>query len=317
LHFDSAKVPGKWEAIRRLSRVYTAEKAPAATAAQARHWGLLWPQHLDATKPLVVLVHGLDADRFDCMPIGELLQQAGHQVAYFSYPGDQPIADSAARLGRDLSATRAKFPQMSIDLVTHSMGGLVARDYLEGPDYAGGVRHLIMVAPPNRGSSWARLRVLLSVQENYHLRQNDPNWHWTWLVTEGLGDAGTDLLPGSDFLRQLNDRPRSPGVAYTIIAGNKSGVDRVKGNFAQSLSNCIPVRTRGWWGFRNCFTGLQHSADRLHAQTCDSDGPVSLDSTRLAGVSDYVVLPADHVSLYLPVEGRPPAAWAVIRDRLK
>ena len=227
LHFAGDESISKVEAIRRITRVFAAEQAPAATAAQARNWGLLWPTQIDATKPLVILIHGLDSDRSDCVPIGDLLQESGHQVAYFSYPGDQPIADSAAFLGRTLQATHSRFPNMPIDLIAHSMGGLVARDYLEGPDYSGGVHRLIMVAPPNAGSPWARLRVLLSVQENYYLRRQDPNWNWTWVITEGMGEAGHDLLPGSKFLRALNSRPRCPGVEYTIIAGNKSSVDRV------------------------------------------------------------------------------------------
>lgn len=316
LRFEGKRVDSTCEAIRLLSRVYAAEKAPHATAAQARNWGLLLPEHLDPGRPLVVLVHGLDSDRSDCVPMGDLLTQAGHQVAFFSYPGDQAISDSASLLRRQLRSLQSKFPQIRIDIVAHSMGGLVARDYLEGPDYAGGVDRLIMVAPPNAGSGWARLRTLLSIQENYSLRRYQPEWNWTWLVTEGLGEAGTDLLPGSDFLKQLNSRPRRSGVQYTIIAGNKSSVDRVQGKLAESASQCIPSFSRNWWGVRSCYSKLQSAADRCATETGDSDGPVSLSATRLAGVSDYVVVPADHVSLYMPVGGNPPAAWAVVRDRL-
>lgn len=304
------------EAIRRLSRVYTAEKEPHTTAAQARNWGLLLPADVDSGRPLVVLIHGLDADRSDCAPIDQLLQAAGQQVAYFSYPGDQPIADSAASLGRAMRMLRIKYPSLTFDIVAHSMGGLVARDYVEGPDYSGGVDRMILVAPPNHGSGWARLRTLLSIEENLHLRHDDPNWHWTWLVTEGLGEAGTDLLPGSEFLKQLNSRPRRAGVRYTIIAGNRSGVNRAEGNCVQRIASWIPQRSRNWWGLRNCYCSLERHAERLHIQTGDSDGPVALTSTRLAGVSDYIVLPADHISLYLPVDGNPPASWPIIRQRI-
>lgn len=306
----------KAEGIRRLCRVYAAERAPRATAAQARKWGLSMAQPLDPSRPLVVLIHGLDADRSDCMPIGQLLQSAGQQVAYFSYAGDQPIADSAARLSHALSKVHAAHPRLSIDIVAHSMGGLVARQYVEGPDYAGGVDRVILVAPPNHGSSWARLRTVLSIEENLHLRHDDPNWNWTWLVTEGMGEAGTDLLPDSEFLTQLNSRPRRAGVQYTIVAGNRSSVSRVEGNCVQRIANWIPVRTRNIWGFRHCHRRLQRTADHLYVETGDSDGPVSLASAKLAGVNDFVVVPADHVSLYLPVNGNPPAAWPVIQNRI-
>jgi pimeloyl-ACP methyl ester carboxylesterase len=40
-----------------------------------------------------------------------------------------------------------------VNIVTHSMGSLVARDYVQSDDYASDVDNLIMIAPPNRGSS--------------------------------------------------------------------------------------------------------------------------------------------------------------------
>jgi hypothetical protein len=55
----------------------------------------------------------------------------------------------------------------------------------------------------------------------------------------------------------------------------------------------------------------------MRHKTGKSDGPVSVSSTTLAGVDDFVVLPADHAALYYPVDGNKPAAWEVIRDRLK
>jgi pimeloyl-ACP methyl ester carboxylesterase len=307
---------GKLDAVRRLSRVYVAETSPHATAAQARNWGLSVPSAIDPSRPLVVLIHGLDSDRCDCSPLGELIQQSGQQIAYFSYPGDQPIDDSAALLARCLKRVRAAYPGIAIDIVTHSMGGLVARSYVEGPDYAGGVDRLILVAPPNHGSAWARFRSILSIQENLYLRRVDPNWHWTWLITEGLGEAGNELLPGSEFLKKLNAEPRRPGVRYTIVAGNHSSVSRMEGNCVAQVADWFPIRTRHWWGFRSCYSGLSHAARHCRTEADDSDGPVSLASTKLSGVNDYVVLPADHISLYMPTDGNPPVAWPAIHERL-
>ena len=317
LRVEDRPAPAVCDAVRKLARVYAAEKAPHSTAAQARNWGLLLDGIIDRRRPLTVLIHGLDADRSDCIPLGNLLRDAGHQVAYFSYPGEQPIADSAALLRRSLASLRGSYPGIRVDIIAHSMGSLVAREYVEGPGYAGGVDHLIMVAPPNHGSKWAGWRVLLSIEENYHLRRDDPEWRWSWLVTEGLGEAGRDLQPGSPFLKELNNRPRRQGVSYTIIAGSKSGVNRVQSEWLGTASRWIPTAARSWWGVRNCYAGLERKATSLRDRTGSTDGPVSIRSTMLAGVKDVVILPADHVSLYLPVGGRPPAAWAVAKDRLE
>jgi hypothetical protein len=43
---------------------------------------------------------------------------------------------------------------------------------------------------------------------------------------------------------------------------------------------------------------------------------VSVESCRLEGVDDFVIVAADHATLYYPVGDRPPAAWDTIRARL-
>ena len=50
------------------------------------------------------------------------------------------------------------------------------------------------------------------------------------MVTDGLGEAGADLEPHSDFLERLNARPRREGVKYTIIAGNQHPARRMTAN---------------------------------------------------------------------------------------
>jgi pimeloyl-ACP methyl ester carboxylesterase len=309
-------VKGTCNAMRRMTRIIAAERAPIATAAQARRWGLNIPDQINGNLPLVVLVHGLDADQNDCAPLGNLLRASGYQVAYFSYPGDQPIEDSAAMLATSMRILHDHFPNIRVRLVCHSMGGLVARRYVEGPKYAGGVDRLIMVGTPNHGSSWAHFRTALSVQEHYYLRA-DPDWAWTWLITEGMGEAGDDLLPGSDFLKDLNAHPRRDGVKYTIIAGNKSGVDKAEANVVDSVADWMPTRARNWWGFRHCYHGLVSVATHLRDKTSDGDGPVSLKSAKLKGVKDFVVLPADHVTLFIAPPGHEPVALGTIRERLK
>jgi pimeloyl-ACP methyl ester carboxylesterase len=317
LRFAQDEPIDKCNAMRRLARVYFAEKAPHATALQARNWGLSLPAHVETSRPLVLLIHGLGSDRTDCKPMADLLERAGAQVACFGYPADEPIAESAALLARQLRPIRSQYPRMPIDIVAHSMGGLVAREFVEGPTYTGGVRHLVLVGTPNGGSGWGHLSMLLSLHNHALARCYNPDWHWTWMVTEGMGEAGRDLLPGSDFLRQLNSRPRRAGVQYTIVAGNKSTVDRYEASWIEDAADWVPVRARSWWGLRSWHSKLEKKADRLRQATGENDGPVAVTSTRLAGVTDQVVLAADHISLYLPMDGQPPAALPIVLDRLK
>ena len=159
-------------------------------------------------------------------PMAELLSHEGYQVAYFSYPGDQPIDDSAATLAQHLTDLRAQYPALKVDIVAHSMGGLVARDYIETPRYAGGIDRLIMIGTPNAGSTWAKFRFILSLQQHYQLWRADPEWSMSWFLTEGFGEAGRDLAPDSPFLKRMSAPPRRAGVRCTIVAGTQHPASR-------------------------------------------------------------------------------------------
>lgn len=316
LNIDTEKFPDDIRSAERAVRVFTAVAAPEATARQRAYYGLWTPARIDTRRPLVVLVHGLDCDRLNWSPLIELLEEDGRQAALFTYASDQPIADSARELGDKLTELRGRMPGLRYDLLCHSMGGLVARQFVEGDDYTGGVDHLVMLGTPNTGSEWATYRFALELEEHYDLWRREPGWGPSWMITDGLGEAGRDLKPGSKFLTALNARQRRAGVKYTIVAGNQHPARRMTANCLDDTAGWVPRRVAHWWGLRHAKDKLQDVAGRMR-QRGESDGPVSVASCRLAGVDDFVIVPADHVSLYYPiVDGKPPAAWDTIRDRL-
>ena len=72
------------------------------------------------------------------------------------------------------------------------MGGLVARAWVEGDAYVPeSVGKLILIAPPNHGSRWASLRLILEAEEHYHLWRHEPDWSpaqsesWCFLSRKG------------------------------------------------------------------------------------------------------------------------------------
>ena len=316
LRMDPMKLPRSMTTLKRAARVFTAVAAPHATAQQRKLYGLLLPPRVERDKPMVVLVHGLDCNRSNWFPMADLLIGEGYQVAYFTYPSDGPLEESAAMLARELRATRETFPNTPMHIIAHSMGGLVARRYVEGDAYAGGVGTLILIGTPNLGSRWATYRWVLEMEEHYALWRHEKSWSPTWMITDGLGEAGRDLKPTSTFLRALNDRPRRDGVAYTVIAGAQHPFYPMVGNAIGATTKIIPDRASKWWGFRHTEAALNRGAEKMRRKTGSSDGPVSVKRTKLAGVDDFVVLPADHAALYYPCNGDRPAAWETIRDRL-
>lgn len=314
LHFDPDKLPRTINQDRRAIRKFVQTDYPEATARQARQYGLFLPPYPDERRPLIVLVHGLDTGMGVLLPMGGLLQNDGYQVAYFVYPSDQSITESSAYLAAYMIAVHDNFPAMKVDLIAHSMGGLVARSYVEGDRYVGGIDRLFLIGTPNRGSTWAKIAFIQKIQEHYQLWRDDKDWSPSWFATEGLGEAARDLKPGSTFLRRLNARPRRAGVRYTVIAGDQSPVARVESKMLNGIAHSLSGSEV--WGLRHLRSGLENAADRLGQSSSPGDGPVKVSSAKLKGVDDVVLVHADHCALYVQCDGAPPASWPAIRERL-
>ncbi len=73
-------------------------------------------------------------------------------IAYYDWR--QSNAQSAQEYLKPLIQRALKNSDATkVNIVTHSMGSLVARSYVQGNSYASDVDNLIMIAPPNKGSS--------------------------------------------------------------------------------------------------------------------------------------------------------------------
>lgn len=314
MHRESAR-------IRRQMRDFLAAHFPADAARMQALFGLRIhradgepqrPADVRLNGDVVVLVHGLDdAGRLWGALIPPLLE-GGATPAELRYPNDQGIRESAAFLAGKLAALR-EAGAMRIQLVCHSMGGLVAREMLTSPAHYNGdargtdtlppVTHLIMVGTPNHGSEIARLRLAAEARDTIsHALSGDGVVFGT--IWDGTGEAKLDLLPGSDFIRELNARPHPDHVAITIIAGRASPVAKAE---IDALLERLP-NANG-----ELRSSLREVVDGV------GDGCVSIASTRLAGVRDHVVVMGNHLTMLRQVApGFPPVppAVPVILDRL-
>jgi pimeloyl-ACP methyl ester carboxylesterase len=139
----------------------------------------------------LVFVHGLGANRASFFPMQGFLRLLGHQRQYsFNYPTRGSIEAMALhlarRLARDVRGGR-------IDLVCHSLGGLVARYYLQELGGDRRVDRLITLGTPHHGTLAA-----------------------VYLPTAVV----SQLWPESAFLRRLNRLPAPRGVrAVSFAAG--------------------------------------------------------------------------------------------------
>ena len=103
---------------------------------------------------LVVLLHGLGRTRRSMQPIADhIASTTGFSAATINYPSTRaPIAAHVEQIRRLLAHVEAE----SVSFVTHSLGGIIAR-YIVDQRTPHSFRKLAMLAPPNQGSSLARV----------------------------------------------------------------------------------------------------------------------------------------------------------------
>lgn len=117
----------------------------------------------------------------------------------------RPLEQNAERAVRLLTALRERYPDATIDIVTHSMGGLLTRAAL-GLPAAPQVRRVVMLSPPNQGAQMAaRARALLPVHRLgwdplHQLLPGVPSLHPLPTAEVGVLTGGTGLPRGYNAL---------------------------------------------------------------------------------------------------------------------
>jgi len=141
----------------------------------------------------VVLLHGYLANRATLLPLEGYLRWRGFsQVLSFNYPSSEGVERGAIAL-RDYLRRHVRGGR--IDLVCHSLGGLVARAYLQQLGGARRVDHCITLGTPHQGT-----------------------YNAYWLASR----VGRELRPDSALLARLeSSRPAAARVRFlSVVAGS-------------------------------------------------------------------------------------------------
>jgi hypothetical protein len=101
----------------------------------------------------IILLHGMGRTRFSMSSLEKYLTNHGYHVINESYPSTQKLIEeiSSTHVAKAVERCQQK-NTTKIHIVTHSLGGIVTRQYLQNASLPDGSR-IVMLSPPNQGSS--------------------------------------------------------------------------------------------------------------------------------------------------------------------
>jgi triacylglycerol esterase/lipase EstA (alpha/beta hydrolase family) len=106
----------------------------------------------------VLLVHGFRGSASGWGVMTRFLRAHGYrtsEIDAIDYDSDASNVDTARRIGREAAALRARTGTSRIDVVSHSMGAISSRYYLERLGGAAHVDAWVSLAGVNEGTVWA------------------------------------------------------------------------------------------------------------------------------------------------------------------
>ena len=180
--------------------------------------------------PALLYVHGIIGDTRGMVEHGAALRDRYGTVLAFDYESvHTTIADNARELRRRLEALGFG-PHRQVDVVAHSMGGLVVRWMIEKEDGAALVRRAVLAGTPHAGSPWPTIQGWATTALGLVLN-GLTTVVWPVAAIGGLvqaiervDNALDEMEPDSEVLKTLT-AAGDPRVPYTLVIGDRALAD--------------------------------------------------------------------------------------------
>jgi hypothetical protein len=191
---------------------------------------------VNAHASCVILLHELARTSGSMERLEKLLLEEKYHVVNLGYSSREETIEVLAEQAIYPALAQCN-PQQQVNFVTHSLGGILVRQYLSQQKIPNLYR-VVMLGPPNQGSE----------------------------VVDKMG-----AVPGFNFIN---------GKAGMQLGANASSVPNTLGKAEFDVGIIAGTRSINWI-LSNLIPG-------------QDDGKVSVNSTKLEGMSDHIVLPVTH-----------------------
>lgn len=183
-------------------------------------------------RPPVILLHGLFQNRSCLLPLQWRLRAAGFdRVTSINTPAWLELETLTDRVRLTVEQVRAATGAEQVHLVGHSMGGIIARNFIQLHDGAAHVAACVTLGSPHRG---------------------------TKLAPFAVSRLGRNLLPGSRLLTRLNAGPLPANVGFTAIYTRHDNI-------------IVPMENARLEGAENIeLAGMGHTAMLFSARVADA-----------------------------------------------
>jgi pimeloyl-ACP methyl ester carboxylesterase len=190
---------------------------------------------IESAENIVLFVHGIIGDTTE-MTKSAIRAKKKEKPIYDNYQlvltfDYESVSTSIEQTAADLKARLEAIGLVAghgrkLDIIAHSMGGLVSRHFIEKLEGNQVVTRLIQLGTPNMGSEAAQLTDIVKTYSMLAINGLPALAPWMTPLTlfanylvKNAQVTLNQLKPTSDFLKKLNDGT-DPGIPYHIIAGN-------------------------------------------------------------------------------------------------
>ena len=208
---------------------------------------------------VLLFIHGWTSSPIACWSsfitgLAPLVKEAGYtKYLTMGYNTSMPIDKNGELLSLYL---QNKLNGAKVDIVAHSMGGLVARSALENYGKADLVQNLITLGTPHKGSPMGIIKYALEAFSSAMLEENGKLDEYGRFVVKMYNDGSQgfqDLYTESDFIKGLA-KNEAPSTYYHPVAaiyskGNLTGVGLLSRDLQDLMARADGVVTKeSAWG---------------------------------------------------------------------